>query len=130
MEFFRFSYFKFHISWQNFKKMTRLAQYGIYYISGGGEDIESFVASPWYLSPERLLLLMHGSKTAMRQSDIWAFGIILLEMSCVCYFYMFAFGIFIIYYVFAICFIILFFIFFIIIISVSRVILFSFLKFV
>lgn len=45
-----------------FKKMTRLAQYGIYHISGGGEDEESFVGSPWYHSPWRLLLLIANAR--------------------------------------------------------------------
>lgn len=42
--------------------MTRLAQYGIYHISGGGEDEESFVGSPWYHSPWRLLLLIANAR--------------------------------------------------------------------
>lgn len=58
----------------------RVGQYGLHWLSNGGRDMETFIASPWYISPERLYGLSQKQKLALRSSDIWAFGIILLEL--------------------------------------------------
>uniref|UniRef100_A0A0N5AET7 TBC domain-containing protein kinase-like protein n=1 Tax=Syphacia muris TaxID=451379 RepID=A0A0N5AET7_9BILA len=58
----------------------QLGQYGLYWISGGGTDIDGCVASPWYISPERLQALLFKRDFVLRSSDVWAFGIGLFEL--------------------------------------------------
>uniref|UniRef100_A0A9J2PKT0 TBC domain-containing protein kinase-like protein n=2 Tax=Ascaris TaxID=6251 RepID=A0A9J2PKT0_ASCLU len=60
---------------------VRLAQYGLYYLSGGGLDVDCCVGCPWYLAPERLIRTSGRYAMATRAGDVWAFGIAALEMS-------------------------------------------------
>ncbi|KHN87937.1 TBC domain-containing protein kinase-like protein [Toxocara canis] len=60
---------------------VRLAQYGLYYLSGGGLDVDCCVGCAWYLAPERLVRTSVGYAIATRAGDIWAFGIALFEMN-------------------------------------------------
>lgn len=66
-----------------FQEEVRLAQYGLYYLSGGGLDVDCCVGCPWYLAPERLIRTSGRYAMATRAGDVWAFGIAALEMSVV-----------------------------------------------
>lgn len=60
---------------------VRIALYGLNYLTGGGMDVNCCLGSPWYLSPERLMRTRDKGGIATRASDMWAFGIVLLEMA-------------------------------------------------
>ncbi|XP_034825071.1 TBC domain-containing protein kinase-like protein [Maniola hyperantus] len=53
---------------------VKLFNYGLYYMTNGGNEVPFPLGLPRYLSPETIL---NGGGPA---ADIWAFGIILLEM--------------------------------------------------
>lgn len=60
---------------------VRVALYGLNYLTGGGMDVNCCLGSPWYLSPERLMRTRYKGGVATCASDVWAFGIVLLEMT-------------------------------------------------
>uniref|UniRef100_A0A915EUZ8 Protein kinase domain-containing protein n=1 Tax=Ditylenchus dipsaci TaxID=166011 RepID=A0A915EUZ8_9BILA len=57
----------------------KLAEYGTYHISGHNQDVDYIIGSAWYLAPERLIDIKHKC-AASYKSDVWAFGIVLLEI--------------------------------------------------
>lgn len=59
----------------------KLANFGLFHLTGNNEDIEELISSPWYLAPECLLEL-EGKEQVMCSyyTDIWAFGIVLIEL--------------------------------------------------
>lgn len=58
---------------------VKISQYGLYYVSGENRDVENLIGNPWYLSPERLA--QHEFKCpGTFRSDIWSFGILILEI--------------------------------------------------
>ncbi|ORX62120.1 hypothetical protein DM01DRAFT_1072584 [Hesseltinella vesiculosa] len=55
---------------------AKLAGYGLYYMTGQGEDVDFPIGYPNYLAPEYTL---NGEHTA--KGDIWSLGVMLLELS-------------------------------------------------
>ncbi|KAI6226486.1 hypothetical protein M3Y99_01287500 [Aphelenchoides fujianensis] len=58
----------------------KLARFGLHKI--GGQNVDCVVGSPFYFAPERLAMLEKDGNFAAFKSDIWAVGIILLELFC------------------------------------------------
>lgn len=58
---------------------VKIANYGIYHVIGSSEYIEEVVESPMYFAPE-CLLVNAGERKFTYSSDIWAFGILLIEL--------------------------------------------------
>lgn len=65
------------------QNVVRLAQYGLHYISGGGGDLDYCVYSSMHLPPELFLKTELKDGQMCRSGDIWALGIVLLELSIV-----------------------------------------------
>ncbi|KAH7698364.1 other/TBCK protein kinase [Aphelenchoides avenae] len=58
----------------------KLCQYGLYHVSGHNADVEYVLGSPWHLAPERIAQLRDRCPATFK-SDVWAFGMVLLELA-------------------------------------------------
>ncbi|KAI1725869.1 rab-GTPase-TBC domain-containing protein [Ditylenchus destructor] len=58
---------------------VKISQWGLYHVSGDNADVDYVIGSPWYLAPERMLNTKNRCAGSFK-SDIWALGIIIVEI--------------------------------------------------
>ncbi|KAI1732372.1 rab-GTPase-TBC domain-containing protein [Ditylenchus destructor] len=59
--------------------LVKISQWGLYHVSGDNADVDYVIGSPWYLAPERMLNTKNRCAGSFK-SDIWALGIIIVEI--------------------------------------------------